>query len=57
VIAGVVVGGGFIIYAVTRSSVLVLKTAGGDVDALVTRDKAFLNDVKTAIEVAVAKRG
>lgn len=56
-LAGLVIGGGLIIYALTRPSVLVLKTAGGDVDALVTRDKAFLNDVKLAIEEAVAKRG
>jgi len=56
-VAGLVIGGGLIVYALTRPSVLVLKTAGGDVDALVTRDKAFLNDIKTAIEEAVAKRG
>jgi hypothetical protein len=56
-IVGLVIGGGLIVYALTRPSVLVLKTAGGDVDALVTRDKAFLNDVKGAIEEAVSKRG
>lgn len=43
--------------AIFRPATLVLKTASGDQQALSSRDKNHLLNVKSAIEQAVAQRG
>ena len=55
--AALVVAVALAFYAFTRPDTLVLRTASGDQDALSSRDKDLMNKVKSAIEVAVAKRG
>lgn len=49
--------GALLIVALTRPSVLVLRTASGDQRALRSRDQNALLTVKRAIEEAVARRG
>lgn len=47
----------FLAVALTRPSILVLRTASGDQKALRSRDQNELLTVKRAIEEAVARRG
>ena len=51
------VGAALLAYGLTRPSVLVLRTASGDQDALFSRDQEMMNRVKGAIEAAVIQRG
>ncbi|WP_126281944.1 DUF6232 family protein [Roseomonas gilardii] len=51
------IAAGFIYWAKSKPSILILRTASGDQQALKSRDKNLLQSVKLAIEQAVIARG